>query len=82
MPYSQCTSLLRSQHVRFGVTLLCMAGLCWPGATARVCAGDEVPTVKVKLLASPQEAARQAGKEQKLCFLLHISGNFEDSKFT
>lgn len=31
---------------------------------------------------SPSEAARKAIKEQKLVFVLHISGYFEDSDFT
>jgi hypothetical protein len=31
---------------------------------------------------SPMEAFKQATKEKKLTFVLHISGNFEDSKFT
>jgi hypothetical protein len=31
---------------------------------------------------SPIEAAKQAAKENKLMFVLHISGNFEDDKFT
>jgi hypothetical protein len=30
----------------------------------------------------PTEAARQARQESKLLFLLHVSGNFEDAKFT
>jgi len=32
--------------------------------------------------ASPAEAARQALKEEKLVFVLHVSGNFEESQFT
>jgi hypothetical protein len=36
----------------------------------------------VKFLANPADAARQAARDQKLQFVLHISGNFEDSKFT
>jgi len=31
---------------------------------------------------SPAEAAKQAAKENRLMFVLHISGNFEDDKFT
>ena len=31
---------------------------------------------------TPSEAARRALKEEKLVFVLHVSGNFEDSKFT
>jgi hypothetical protein len=31
---------------------------------------------------SPAEAARIAGREGKLVFLLHVSGNFEDTGLT
>jgi hypothetical protein len=32
--------------------------------------------------ASPSDAARKALKEEKLVFVLHISGHFEDSDYT
>ncbi len=31
---------------------------------------------------SPKEAAAQAKKEEKLVFILHVSGHFEDPRFT
>jgi len=31
---------------------------------------------------TPSSAARHANKEQKLVFVLHVSGNFEDPRFT
>jgi len=31
---------------------------------------------------SPKEAAALAKKEEKLVFVLHVSGNFEDPRFT
>ena len=31
---------------------------------------------------TPAQAARQARKEGKLVFVLHVSGNFEDPRFT
>ena len=31
---------------------------------------------------NPSEAAKQAAKAQKLVFVLHVSGNFEDPRFT
>ncbi len=31
---------------------------------------------------NPQEANRQAAEEHKLTFVLHVSGNFEESRFT
>ncbi len=36
----------------------------------------------VEFVSTPSEAARQAKKEQKLVFVLHVSGHFEDPKFT
>jgi hypothetical protein len=36
----------------------------------------------VEFLDTPSEAARKAQKEQKLVFVLHVSGNFEDPRFT
>src|SRR5262249_35470726 len=36
----------------------------------------------IQFLSRPTEAARQALHENKLLFVLHVSGNFEDSKFT
>ncbi len=36
----------------------------------------------VHFVASPSEAARQALKEKKLVFVLHVSGLFEDPKLT
>jgi hypothetical protein len=36
----------------------------------------------IEFIDSPKEAAAQAKKEQKLVFVLHVSGNFEDPRFT
>ncbi len=36
----------------------------------------------VEFTSTPSEAARQAKKDQKLVFVLHVSGHFEDPKFT
>jgi hypothetical protein len=36
----------------------------------------------VNFLSTPTEAARRARENHKLTFLLHISGNFEDTDFT
>jgi hypothetical protein len=36
----------------------------------------------VEFVETPSEAARLAKKEQKLVFVLHVSGNFEDPRFT
>jgi hypothetical protein len=37
---------------------------------------------KLDLVDNPQAAARLALKQKKLLFVLHLSGNFEDDKFT
>jgi hypothetical protein len=36
----------------------------------------------VEFVDTPREAAKIAKKEQKLVFVLHVSGNFEDPRFT
>jgi hypothetical protein len=37
---------------------------------------------QIDFLDSPAEAAKQAKKENKLVFILHVSGHFEDPRFT
>jgi hypothetical protein len=37
---------------------------------------------QVEFFDTPSEAAKVAKKEQKLVFVLHVSGNFEDPRFT
>jgi len=37
---------------------------------------------QVEFFDTPSEAATVAKKEQKLVFVLHVSGNFEDPRFT
>ena len=37
---------------------------------------------QVKFVSTPSEAARQAKAEEKLVFVLHVSGHFEDPTFT
>jgi hypothetical protein len=36
----------------------------------------------VEFVDSPKEASALAKKEEKLVFILHVSGNFEDPRFT
>ena len=36
----------------------------------------------IQFVATPREAAKQAKKEGKLVFVLHVSGHFEDPRFT
>ena len=59
---------------------------------ASVAAADESPACKtcgkqtygtsVRWEGSPSDAAAKAKKEEKLVFVLHVSGYFEDPKFT
>ena len=59
---------------------------------ASVAVADESPTCKkcgkesygtsVVWSGTPSEAAEKAKKEEKLVFVLHVSGYFEDPKFT
>jgi hypothetical protein len=37
---------------------------------------------RVNFVSNPSEAARQAKVEEKLVFVLHVSGHFEDPTFT
>jgi hypothetical protein len=46
------------------------------------CGAPQTYGTSVAFLGSPEEAARQAKQEQKLVYVIHISGNFEDSRFT
>ena len=43
---------------------------------------DSCHGTKVEFVDTPKEAAEIAKKEQKLVFVLHVSGNFEDPRFT
>ena len=59
---------------------------------AGAAAGDDSPTcvacgkqtygTSVKWTGSPSEAAAKAKADEKLVFVLHVSGHFEDPKFT
>jgi len=37
---------------------------------------------QVEFVDTPSEAAKLAKKQEKLVFVLHVSGNFEDPRFT
>ena len=67
------------------------AGLCLAAVAAAgpVSAGEKASTptcgshgTTIEFLDTPQEASRQAKKEGKLVFVLHVSGNFENPRFT
>ena len=67
-----------------GLCLVPLAGLA-PAARA---ADKEAEGVcrsfgtHVEFVSTPSEAPRQAKKEEKLVFVLHVSGNFENPRFT
>jgi hypothetical protein len=57
--------------------------------TASAALADEPPATgcghygtTVDFVGSPSEAARRAKQEEKLVFVLHVSGHFEDPRFT
>jgi hypothetical protein len=59
---------------------MAVAALALPASAADVetaCFGTAVEFVD-----SPKEAAALAKKQEKLVFVLHVSGNFEDPRFT
>jgi hypothetical protein len=56
-----------------------VAGLALPAAAR---AGCGKYGTQVEFVDTPKEAAEQARKEQKLVFVLHLSGIFEDPKLT
>ena len=67
--------------------LLCLAALALGASTARAdenCGkcGKESFGTSIAWEGDPSEAARKARDQEKLVFVLHVSGNFEDPKFT
>jgi hypothetical protein len=64
-----------------GVLGLCLGARleAKPPAAEGTCGNHGTSVVFVD---SPSEAARQALKEEKLVFVLHVSGLFEDPRFT
>lgn len=44
--------------------------------------GTESYGTTISWAGSPSDAAKKAKEEEKLVFVLHVSGNFEDPKFT
>jgi hypothetical protein len=44
--------------------------------------GNESYGTTIRWAGSPSEAAARAKEEEKLVFVLHVSGNFEDPRFT
>jgi hypothetical protein len=53
-----------------------------PADKAADCGCTKTHGTNVQFFDTPSEAATQAKKEQKLVFVLHISGDFENPDFT
>ena len=66
-------------------TFMLLSALCLPlAAQDDNCAkcGNQKYGTSVQWIGSPSEAARIARENEKLVFVLHVSGYFEDPKFT
>ena len=61
------------------MVLLAVAGLLVASAAR---AGEGCHGTKIDFVDTPKEAATQAKKDQKLVFVLHVSGHFEDPRLT
>ena len=53
-----------------------------PAAPAETCAVAPKYGTSLEFVDDPRAAAQKALQEQKLLFVLHVAGNFEDDKFT
>jgi hypothetical protein len=49
---------------------------------AATCSADTHYGTCVNFVDDPNEAAELARKDNKLLFVLHVAGNFEDQRFT
>jgi hypothetical protein len=56
--------------------------LAEPTQPAKMAQKGDLCGTAVEFVASPKLAAQQAIREQKLVFVLHVSGDFEDPDFT
>ena len=63
------------------VTTLAAQDDCKKATKCRGCGNDNFGTT-IQWAGDPQTAAKKAEKEEKLVFVLHVSGYFEDPKFT
>jgi hypothetical protein len=64
---------------RYAMVMAAAAGLASAAAMAGEACGFGT---KVHFVDTPKEAAATARKEQKLVFVLHVSGHFEDPGLT
>lgn len=73
-----------SRQLPLAAVLACAvtaAGVCFdPNRVIGECSGDY--GTEVKFVDSAMEASKLAVKQEKLVFVLHVSGNFEESKYT
>lgn len=63
------------------VILMASAAAADESPNCKTC-GKESYGTSVQWAGSPSDAAAKAKKEEKLVFVLHVSGYFEDPKFT
>ncbi len=75
------------RHEKFAIAALAVLGFMAQGAgrlRAQACdeCGEETYGTTIEWAGSPSEAAARAKTEQKLVFILHVSGHFEDPEFT
>ncbi len=64
-------------RVLVALTVAAVVASACTAADKDVCFGT-----KIHFVDTPKEAAAQAKKDEKLVFILHVSGNFEDPRFT
>jgi hypothetical protein len=71
-------------HTAAGLCLASLLGLAPAAEPAKKkpAAGCGSHGTSVEFVDTPSEAARLAKKEKKLVFVLHVSGHFEDPRFT
>ena len=74
-------SIIRRLRAVLAAVAAVAAGVAMSSSlSAEECSGDY--GTEVHFVDSPAEAARQATKQEKLVFVLHVSGNFETPDFT
>lgn len=71
--------MFRSSTLTVALAALAALGLSRAGDSPPTC-GDHGTTID--FFDTPNLAAKQAKKDGKLVFVLHVSGNFEDPRFT
>ena len=64
-------------RLTFGLAVAAAVGFAPAARAGEACYGTAVEFVD-----SPKEAAALARKQEKLVFVLHVSGHFEDPQFT